>query len=452
MDYKQLWNNCLSEIELSVSKPNFNTWFKNTFILKEDAGTIYLSVPNSFVKNWLSNKFHKLIIKTFMNRNNSVRSVEYVITKETPKDLSYSNNLNLLGSSRLINRELPLNNLYIDKESNLNPHYIFDNFIVGPFNELAHAASQAIINNPGRTYNPFFVYGGTGLGKTHLIQAIGNTIKQKFQDKKVYYITLEKFATDYINSIQINKVNALKEKYRKYDAIIIDDVQFVGKMEKTQEELFHLFNVFHENQKQIVFSSDKHPNYIPGLEDRLKSRFGAGMIVDITPPEYESRLAILKEKLKDHDLEITQEIIECLASLIEGNIRDLEGNLNVIVCQTKLKNKQLTITEVKNLIKNNIKPKKNISIKDVAKIISNFYNLEEDSLYQKTRRKEIVKARQLTMYVLREDFNISYPLIGQKLGGKDHTTVIHSCIKIKEELKNNSLLVQELEQVRNLFK
>ena len=453
MDYKQLWDNCLSEIELCVSKPNFNTWFKNTFILKEDAGTIYLSVPNSFVKNWLSNKFHKLIIKTFMNWDDSVRSVEYIITKETPKDLGYSNNLNLsLDSSKLINRELPLNNLYIDKESNLNPHYTFDNFIVGPFNELAHAASQAIVNNPGKIYNPFFVYGGTGLGKTHLIQAIGNTIKQKFPDKKVYYITLEKFAIDYVNSLQINKTNAFKEKYRKYDTIIIDDVQFVGKMEKTQEELFHLFNVFHENQKQIIFSSDKHPNYIPGLEDRLKSRFGAGMIIDITPPEYESRLAILKEKLKDNNLEITQEIIECLASLIEENIRDLEGNLNIIVCQTQLKNKQLTITEVKNLIKNNIKPKKNISIKDVVRVISNFYNLEEDSLYQKTRRKEIVKARQLAMYILREDFNISYPLIGQKLGGKDHTTVIHSCVKIKEELKNNSLLIQELEQVRNLFK
>jgi len=453
MDYKQLWDNCLSEIELCVSKPNFNTWFKNTFILKEDAGTIYLSVPNSFVKDWLSNKFHKLIIKTFMNWNDSVRSVEYIITKETPKDLGYSNNLNLsLDSSKLINRELPLNNLYIDKESNLNPHYTFDNFIVGPFNELAHAASQAIVNNPGKIYNPFFVYGGTGLGKTHLIQAIGNTIKQKFPDKKVYYITLEKFAIDYVNSLQINKTNAFKEKYRKYDTIIIDDVQFVGKMEKTQEELFHLFNVFHENQKQIIFSSDKHPNYIPGLEDRLKSRFGAGMIIDITPPEYESRLAILKEKLKDNNLEITQEIIECLASLIEENIRDLEGNLNIIVCQTQLKNKQLTITEVKNLIKNNIKPKKNISIKDVVRVISNFYNLEEDSLYQKTRRKEIVKARQLVMYILREDFNISYPLIGQKLGGKDHTTVIHSCVKIKEELKNNSLLIQELEQVRALFK
>jgi len=452
MDYKQLWNNCLSEIELRVSKPNFNTWFKNTFILKEDAGIIYLSVPNSFVKDWLSNKFHKLIIKTFMNWNDNIRSVEYVITKETPKDLVYSNNLNLLDSSRSTNKELPLNNLYIDKESNLNPRYVFDNFIVGPFNELAHAASQAIVNNPGNVYNPFFVYGGTGLGKTHLIQAIGNIIKQKFPNKKVYYITLEKFAIDYVNSLQVNKTNAFKEKYRKYDTIIIDDVQFVGKMEKTQEELFHLFNVFHENQKQIVFSSDKHPNFIPGLEDRLKSRFGVGMIVDITPPEYESRLAIIREKLKDHNLDISQEIIECLASLIEGNIRDLEGNLNIIMCQTQLKNKQLTITEVKNLIKNNIKPKKNISIKDVVKIISNFYNLDENSLYQKTRRKEIVKARQLAMYILREDFNISYPLIGQKLGGKDHTTVIHSCVKIKEELKNNSLLIQELEQVRNLFK
>ncbi len=299
---------------------------------------------------------------------------------------------------------------------------------------MAYAASQAIINKPGALYNPFFVYGGTGLGKTHLIQATGNIIKERYPDKKVHYITLEKFASDYINSLQGNNKNnplQFKEKYRKYDIIIIDDIQFIGKMEKTQEELFHLFNSFYESNKQIIFSSDKHPNYIPGLEDRLKSRFAAGMIVDMIEPDYESRIAIIKAKSRQLGIEMTDDIISFITSSIQGNIRELEGVLNTIIIQTQLKNKSLSIIEVKNLIKNSVRPKKNVAIKDVVKIVADFYNLEEGVLYEKTRRKEIVRARQIIMFILREDFNVSYPLIGQKLGGKDHTTVIHSHLKVK---------------------
>jgi chromosomal replication initiator protein len=376
-----------------------------------------------------------------------MRAVEYIITKiETAKQETPKTN------EVYVNKELPLADLYINPEDNLNPRYRFNSFIVGSFNELAYAASQAIIENPGTKYNPFFVYGGTGLGKTHLIQAVGNSIKEKYQNKKVNYITLEKFATDFINSLQNNKANSFKEKYRKYDLLIIDDIQFIGKMEKIQEELFHTFNTFYENNKQIIFSSDKHPNYIPELADRLKSRFAAGMIVDISEPEYESRLAILKVKLQEHGIDLNQEIVEYLASAIRGNVRELEGSLNTIVCQYRLKNKPLSLSEVKNLLKNNIKPRKNVAIKDVVKIISEYYNLEESSIYEKTRRKEIVKARQVVMYLLREDFNVSYPLIGQKLGGKDHTTVIHSYLKIKEDLKNDPQLMQELEQIRIMFK
>jgi chromosomal replication initiator protein len=265
-------------------------------------------------------------------------------------------------------------------------------------------------------------------------------------------MTLEKFATDFISSLQSNKANSFKEKYRKYDLLIIDDIQFIGKMEKIQEELFHTFNTFYENNKQIIFSSDKHPNYIPELADRLKSRFAAGMIVDISPPDYESRLAILKVKLKELSIDLDKEIVEYIAETVEGNIRELEGSLNIIICQYRLKNKSLNLAEVKNLLKNNIKPKKNMAIKDVVKVVSEYYKLEENSIYEKTRKKEIVKARQMVMYLLREDFNVSYPLIGQKLGGKDHTTVIHSCLKIKTDLKNDPQLLQELEQLRIMFK
>ncbi len=447
MNTKQLWDTCLVEIESGVSKANFSTWFKNTSILKEELGIIYVGVPNEFVRDWLKNKYHKLITKTIANAYENMRAVEYAITKEeSGKQEIFRTN------EAYMNKELPLKDLYINPEDNLNSRYHFNSFIVGSFNELAYAASQAIIENPGTKYNPFFVYGGTGLGKTHLIQAVGNSIKERDQNKKVHYITLEKFATDFVNSLQGNKANSFKEKYRKYDLLIIDDIQFIGKMEKIQEELFHTFNTFYENNKQIIFSSDKHPNYIPELADRLKSRFAAGMIVDVTEPEYESRLAILKVKLQELDINLDQEIVEYVASIIQGNIRELEGSLNTIVCQYRLKNRPLSLSEVKTLLKNNIKPKKNVAIKDVVKTVSDYYNLEESSIYEKTRRKEIVRARQVVMYILREDFNVSYPLIGQKLGGKDHTTVIHSYLKIKADLKNDAQLIQELDQIRIMFK
>jgi len=448
MDTKQLWKNCLAEIETGISKANFSTWFKNTSILKEEVGIVYIGVPNEFVRDWLKNKYHKLITKTIANTYENMRAVEYTITKLEPNKQDTTKITNEI----YLNKELPLKDLYINPEDNLNPRYQFNSFVVGTFNELAYAASQAIIENPGTKYNPFFVYGGTGLGKTHLLQAVGNSIKTKFPNKKAHYLTLEKFATDFINSLQSNKANSFKEKYRKYDLLIIDDIQFIGKMEKIQEELFHTFNTFYENNKQIIFSSDKHPNYIPELADRLKSRFAAGMIVDVTEPEFESRLAILKIKMEEMGLHLDKDIVEYVASAIQGNIRELEGSLNTIVCQYRLKNKPLTLPEVKNLLKNNIKPKKNMAIKDVVKIVSDYYKIEENSIYEKTRKKEIVKARQVIMYLLREDFNVSYPLIGQKLGGKDHTTVIHSCLKIKNDIKNDPQLIQELEQIRIMFK
>jgi len=447
MNTKQLWKNCLVEIEAGISKANFSTWFKNTSIIKEDTGIIYIGVPNEFVRDWLMNKYHKLITKTIADAYENMRAVEYVITK-----IESTTKQEVVKTNETTEKELPLRDLYINPEDNLNPRYHFNSFIVGTFNELAYAASQAIIDSPGTKYNPFFIYGGTGLGKTHLIQAVGNSIKEKYPNKKVHYMTLEKFANDFVNSMQSNKANSFKEKYRKYDLLIIDDIQFIGKMEKIQEELFHTFNTFHENNKQIIFSSDKHPNYIPELADRLKSRFAAGMIVDISEPEYESRLAILKVKLREINVDLEEELVEYVASSVQGNIRELEGSLNLIVCQYRLKNKPLTLMEVKNLLKNNMRPKKNMAIKDVVKIVSEYYKLEETSVYEKTRKKEIVKARQVVMYLLREDFNVSYPLIGQKLGGKDHTTVIHSCLKIRTDLKNDPQLLQELEQIRIMFK
>lgn len=444
----ELWGKCLADIELEVSKPNFSTWFKNTCIVKEDSGTICVGVPNEFVRDWLSNKYHKMILKMLMNYTETVRGVEYVISKSEPKNSASADRQNVM----IVNKELPLKDLYINKDDNLNPRYTFETFIVGPFNELAYAAGKAVIERPGFSYNPLFIYGSTGLGKTHLIQSIGNAIKTKFPDKKVYYTTLEKFATDLVQSFQNNKANSFKDKYRKYDVLIMDDIQFIGKMEKTQEELFHTFNTMYENNKQIIFSSDKHPNYIPGLEDRLRSRFSQGMIVDIIEPDFESRVAILKAKAREVGYIIPNEVLEYIGEVVSGNIRELEGSLNSIICQSQIRNKTLSVIEVKNVLKNSVKPKKNISIKEVVKIVADFYNIEENSIYDKTRRKEIVQARQMIMYILREEFSVSYPLIGQKLGGKDHTTVIHSYEKVKADLKKDPTLLDDLSQLKAMFK
>ncbi len=450
MDIKQLWENTLVDIELGISKANFSTWFKNTSIQRIDVGVVYLGVPNQFVKDWLANKYHRDILKTLRNFSSEVRGLEYIISKDQKKN-SYRNqtlskpfNQNSVG-------ELPLGDFYINKNDNLNPRYTFDTFVVGPFNQLAHAAAQVITQKPGIVYNPLFIYGSTGHGKTHLIQAVGNYIKKTNPNRKVFYVTSERFAVDYLNSVQEGKANTFKEKYRQYDVLIMDDIQFLSDKEKTQEELFHLFNALYDNNKQIIFSSDRHPNYIPGLEERLKSRFNAGMIADIPAPDHESRIAILKSKTAQSNFMLPDEIIEYISREVQGNIRELEGVLNSIIFQSQVKGRIPNQIEIKAIIKNGSKPKKSISAKEVVKKIADFYEVNESSIYEKTRKKEIVKPRQLIMYILREDFGVSYPSIGEKLGGRDHTTVIHSCEKIKRDLKDNSTLEQEIDQIRALL-
>ena len=446
VDNRQLWESSLSEIEIEVSKANFNTWFKDTFIFKQEENVVYVGVPNQFVKDWLTKKYHQFILKTLRRGSEGVRGLEYIISKNNPykKDPSES------AYSRTTD-ELPLADYYINKDDNLNPRYVFENFVVGSFNDMAYAAAQAVVKKPGIAYNPLFIYGKTGHGKTHLIQAVGNQIKTNDPSKKIFYFTSERFALDYMNSLANHNTNDFKERYRKYDVLIMDDVQFFSNKEKTQEELFHLFNTMYDNNKQIIFSSDKHVNYIPGLEERLKSRFSAGMLIDIPSPDHESRMAILKAKATQNDIEIPEEALQYLSLSIEGNIRELEGTLNMIVCQARLKEKVPSLPEIKNLIKNNIRPKKTVPIKDIVRAVAGFYNIEEDSIYKKTRKKEVVKPRQLIMYILREDFNIPYPTIGQKLGGRDHTTVIHSYEKVKNDLKIDGTLIDEINQIRTMI-
>lgn len=443
-DAQTIWTTSLGDLELVISRGNFVTWFRNTYGIKIEDGIFFVGVPNEFYREWLSTKFHKEILKTLRSHNEHIRGVEYTISKNIPVPV-VSKKMTPLTPSK----ELPLE-ASTSRKDNLNPKYTFENFIIGPFNEVAYSAAQATLRQPG-TYNPLFVYGSTGLGKTHLIQAVGNAMKIKNPNISVMYVSSEKFTNDIISAIQTNKIGILKEKYRAYDVFIMDDIQFLSGKDKVQEELFHLFNLFYEKNRQVIFSSDKHPNYIIGLHDRLKSRLSQGMIIDISKPEYESRMAILQSKTHENQLFISHEVLHYIAEHVEGNIRELEGIFNTLTAQMDVKKRELNIQEVKLLIKNNIKPKKNVSVEDIIKTIAHFYNLDEALIYEKTRRKEIVRARQVSMYLLREDYNISFPLIGRKMGGRDHTTVIHSCDKIKEDLETDTGLVQELEQIRAML-
>jgi chromosomal replication initiator protein len=442
VENKTLWNNVLAEIELSLSKANFSMWFKDTFIIKQDDGVVHLGVPNVFVKDWLLNKYHKDILKNLRTFGENIRNVEYFVSKEEQKNTV---------KIPTFHNELPLNDFYINKDDNLNPKYTFETFVVGPFNELAHAASQAILKKQA-AYNPLFIFGSTGHGKTHLIQALGNHYKSADQNKKVYYITSEKFVNDYLNSLNNGTANNFKEKYRKYDILIIDDIQFLSKKDKSQEEFFHLFNTLHENNKQLILSSDKHPNFIPDIEERIKSRFNAGMIVEIQKPDFESRIQIFSKKSALIGLSLSNDVIEYLAASVDGNIRELEGILNLILCQSQLKNKDMSLNEIKELVKNTTKLKKSVSIKDVIKIIAEYYGIEEANIYKKGRKKEVIKPRQVIMYILRDDFDISFPSIGEKVGNRDHSTVIHSYEKIKSDLKTDPDLAQEISQIRSMLK
>lgn len=443
IDVKKLWDDALVTVELSITPANFKTWFRDTHIVSLEDGTITLGVPSVFVRDWLSDKFQSMILKTLRELTPYVRSIEYAVVQRNDKKQEAT-------KQQTVNAALPLEEYYINKSDNLNPKYTFENFVIGPFNALAHTAAKTVAEKPGIAYNPLFIYGKTGHGKTHLIQAVGNHLKK--QGRKVFYVTSERFTVDYFNSLQNGTANSFKDKYRQYDILIMDDVQFLANKEKTQEELFHLFNALHDNNKQIVFSSDIHPALLSGLEERLQSRFAQGMIVDIPAPDMESRAAILRAKSAQNGISLAEEVVDHLAHTIEGNIRELEGALNTIMCQSQLLGRTLSLDEVKQIIKNSTRPRKTLAVSDVVDKVARYFDVDPSSIYEKTRRKEIVKPRQLIMYILREDFQVSYPAIGQKLGGRDHTTVIHSCEKIKNELKGDTDLEEEITQIRLLLK
>jgi len=443
MTQEELWQAVLAQIQLNISQANFATWFKSTEIVSFKEGEIVIAVPNSFAKEWLENKYGKTIFKILYNLDKEIKDVKYSVGKSELK-VARRPQVPLPSAGQLEFEEFKIN-----KETNLNPRYTFDNFIIGPFNELAHAAAWAAAKKPGLVYNPLFIYGGVGLGKTHLLQALGNAVIKNFSQKKVRYIPAERFTAGVVSSIKNHDMEDFKIKYRAIDVLILDDVQFLAGKEKTQEEFFHTFNTLYEANKQIILSSDRPPKAIPALAERLRSRFEGGMIGDIGYPDYETRVAILKAKSQERGVSFSEEILDYIASNIQRNIRELEGALNRLVAYQKINNQNPNLEITKSLLRSLfLSPNKVANPKKIIQTVAEFYDLKEREILSNSRKKEIVKPRQIAMYLLREDLKSSYPFIGRKFGGKDHTTAIHSYGKVLKGLETDESLSDEISLIR----
>jgi len=412
MNKEDLWQAALAQLQFHISPANFATWFKNTYILTQKDGQLVISVPNNFSKEWLENKYHKVIFRILRDLDGGTKEIKYMVgglpqkaRTSTPRE----------APAVSIESQLDFQELKVDRTTNLNPRYTFDSFIVGPFNELAHASSLAIVKNPGTVYNPLFVYGGVGLGKTHLLQALGNKISKDLSQKSVRYMSSERFTTEVVAAIRNHTVDNFRALYREFDVLIIDDVQFLAGKEKTQEELFHTFNALYDKGHQIVFSSDRPPKAIPALEERLRSRFEGGMTADISMPDFETRMAILKTKAEERNITLDAEVSEYIVSHIQRNIRELEGALNRVLAYYRLHDKIPNIAEAKPLLRAIIQsPSKLATPKRIIQVVAEFYDLKERELLAASRKKEIVRPRQIAMYLLREELKYSYPLIGKK--------------------------------------
>ena len=459
MTKEEAWQAVLAQIQLNISQASFATWFKNTEIVSYTKGEALISVPNTFVKKWLEDKYTKTIFKILHNIDKEIKEVKYIIGKTESKVFKKSS---VIGQTKeRIKKQtmgqlegqavgqLEFEEFKINKETNLNPRYTFENFIIGSFNELAHAAAWAVSKNPGITYNPLFIYGGVGLGKTHLLQAIGSAINKEHPNKKVKYIPSEKFTADVIYSIKNNTIADFKNRCRENDVLILDDVQFLAGKEKTQEEFFHIFNTLYENNKQIILSSDRPPKAIAALSERLRSRFEGGMIGDISYPDYETRMAILKTKGQEKGINFSEDIFDYIASHVQKSIRDLEGTLNRLIIHQKTTNQTLNLEKTKLLLKNLLfPPNKIVNPKKIIQTVAEFYDLKEKEILSSSRKKEIVKPRQIAMFLLRKELKNSYPFIGRKFGGKDHTTAIHACEKITKEIIINEKLDNEISLIK----
>lgn len=446
MNNEQLWQAILGEIELGLSRANFTTWFKNTFISSRENGKVIICVPNTFTKAWLEKKYHQEIISAF--KNVGIEDVKEIIYKVEIKKAGPIDDL--LKKIKIRKDESPADKLIINRFG-LNSRYTFDSFIVGKNNELAHAASQAVAANPGHAYNPLFIYGGVGLGKTHLLQAIGHELSKKTD--KILYVSSEKFTNDYVQAIRNGGTKEFKDRYRNVDLLLIDDIHFMGGKDGTQEEFFHTFNELHQTNKQIVISSDRPPRAIPALEKRLLSRFHWGMIADISQPNLETRVAILEIKCKEKNYKLEKEILSYIANNIQNNIRELEGALNRLIAYYEFNNSQPSIETTKNVLAGIISgfQTKSTTPKTIIEAVAKFFEVNIKDLTGQSRKKELVTPRQIVMFLMRKEINSSYPAIGQELGGRDHTTAMHAFNKISKEAEEDERMKQNINSIKQII-
>lgn len=453
-----LWQTVLGEIELSVSHGNYITWFKNTCLLKQEADSVVVGVPNIFIKQQLEKKYGDLITETLNKNGVTVSTVEYKIstqaqnsqasqTETTERPRTEEPRSSGAPTQTSTNTAIG-SGLGHSYRQGLNQRYTLDNFVVGGSNELAFAACQAITQQPGTKYNPLFLYGGVGIGKTHLIQAVGNALAANGSAKKVLYISTEQFVQEFVDALRFRKTAAFASHYRTADVLIVDDVQFIAGKEKMQEEFFHTFNALHQANKQVILSADKPPKDIPTLEDRLRSRFEGGMSIDMQVPDFETRCAIIQAKAQSHETELDIEVVQYLATNITNNIRELEGALNQLLAYCEVRGLVPSLAIASSLLNISKSRPKHLSAKQIIERTARHFQIPVEDIVGPKRDRDIVVPRQVAMYLLRSELRLSFPKIAKELGRKDHTTAIHSVDKIEKEAKTDSSLRMAIADIK----
>jgi chromosomal replication initiator protein len=455
MQQDGLWQAVLGEIELSVSRGNFVTWFKKTTLLKHASGSVIIGVPNIFIKQQLERKYNDIVVETLRKNGVAAESVEYKIVASVLPTASEINELDnqIIDSVSRADEQQNTNNrnansLAHSYRQGLNERYAFDNFVVGASNELAFAACQAVAASPGTKYNPLFLYGGVGIGKTHLIQAVGNVIAARNPKARVLYISTEQFVQEFVDALRFRKTADFAGHYRTADVLIVDDVQFIAGKEKMQEEFFHTFNALHQANKQIIISSDKPPKDIPTIEDRLRSRFAGGMSIDMQTPDFETCCAIVQTKASAHDIDLAQDVVEYLANNASTNIRELEGALNQLLAYCEMRALEPTLAIVSGLLSVSKSRPKHLSAKQIIERTARHFQVPMEDMLGPKRDKDIVFPRQIAMYMLREELHLSFPKIAHELGRKDHTTAIHSVDKITKESEKDASVRMAIAEIK----
>lgn len=438
MSDKKLWQAVLGEMEVILPKASFATWFKGTYLETTPEGTAYVYCPNSYSRDWLENKHKDQILSILKKLNDKINSIVF-------KNCGQKNLERLPLEIQPPAKTAPESSPLIG----FNPNYTFEKMVVANFNALAYAVAKEVALAPGKKHNPLFIYGGVGLGKTHLAQAIGHEVKKNNPKTKVVYVSCETFTNDFIAAIASKKMNEFKKNYREAGVLIVDDIQFLSAKEGSQEEFFHTFNTLHQNSRQIVLTADKTPQAIPALEGRLASRFGGGMVVDIQPPNLETRIAILTEKCKEKNYYLPDEVIEFVAKNIPSNIRELEGALNRLIFYCQFNQSSPTVSLAENVLKDTVSSRsKKIDTAEIISAVCRYFGVLEDEIISTKRKKELIIPRQVAIYLIREQTNKSLSEIGKIMGGKDHTTILHAEKRIDELLKIDANLKSSIEQIR----